>query len=135
MNELSQRGRALSRESGETDVLTVFQESRGLIHATFVSHYRIGEREATELERDLQDWFIRFCRRKESPPAREARPTLLLMACVFGRSFQKYLLETGDRPWDERLERLLRREPVAVAREVSRGLRLLYHRLHEPGSH
>jgi hypothetical protein len=125
---------ALASESGRTsaDPELLFRESRGLIHQTLVTRYRIPDAEAVRIEEDLEQWFIRFCERPGAPGSSEARHTLLLMACVFARATQRYRLETGERAWDEALERFLRRDPVDVAREASRPLKILYRRLHEP---
>jgi len=118
------------RDSLETGASAVFRESLGLIHTSLVEHYRLADPEARRLEKDLFVWFERFCRRPGSPPARECRHSLLVMACLFARGQQKFLVETGDRPFDEKLDRVLRRDPAEVAREVSRPLKLLYYRLH-----
>lgn len=109
---------------------SVFRESKDLIREALTRHYRVEEREALSLEADLRDWFHRFCRRAGAPPPRDSRHTLLLMACVFGRGYQRYAIETGVRAFDERLDRVLRRDPAEVAREVTRTLKLLYRRLH-----
>ena len=112
------------------EISAVFKESAGSVREALVRHYRVEDREAAQLSADLKEWFDRFCRRAGAPSPREARHTLLLMACVFGRGYQKYRVETGARRAEERLERVLRRDPSEVAREVSRGLKLLYRRLH-----
>jgi hypothetical protein len=52
---------------------------------------------------------------------------------VFARGNQRFRLETGQRAWEESLERLLRRDPADVAREASRDLKILYRGLHDPG--
>ena len=124
---------ALASEGRQTpaDAELLFRESRGLIHQTLVSRYRIPDAEAVRIEEDLQQWFLRFCERPGAPGSSGARHTLLLMSCVFARATQRYRLETGERAWDEALERLLRRDPVDVAREASRPLRVLYSGLHE----
>jgi len=109
----------------EREVRTVFQDTLGLIHIALVTHYQLGESEALELEKDLYVWFLRFCYRPGNSSAREARPFLLVACCQFAREYQKYLLGSGVRSSDERLRRLLEREPLDVARDFSRSLELL----------
>jgi len=118
------------QERLESDISTVFRESLGLVHVTLIREYRMQESEAVKLEEDLSVWFHRFCRRAGSPAPRDCRHFLLVMGCLFARGQQKFSVETGDRPFDERLARVLRRDPADVAREVSRPLKLLYHQLH-----
>ena len=107
----------------EREVETVFQETLGLIHIALVSHYQLSEQEATELEKDLFVWFRRFCYRPGAS-VRENRPYLLVACCQFAREYQKYLVGTGVRPSDERLQIILDREPADVAHDFSRSLQL-----------
>ena len=107
----------------EREVETVFQETLGLIHIALVSHYQLSEQEATELEKDLFVWFRRFCYRPGAS-VRENRPYLLVACCQFAREYQKYLVGTGVRPSDERLQTILDREPADVAHDFSRSLQL-----------
>ena len=107
----------------EREVETVFQETLGLIHIALVSHYQLSEQEATELEKDLFVWFRRFCYRPGAS-VRENRPYLLVACCQFAREYQKYLVGTGVRPSDERLQHILDREPADVAHDFSRSLQL-----------
>jgi hypothetical protein len=109
----------------EREVRTVFQDTLGLIHIALVTHYQLAESEALELEKDLYVWFLRFCYRPGNSSAREARPFLLVACCQFAREYQKYLLGSGVRSSDEKLRRLLDREPLDVARDFSRSLQLL----------
>jgi hypothetical protein len=109
----------------EREVRTVFQDTLGLIHIALVTHYQLGESEALELEKDLYVWFLRFCYRPGNSSAREARPFLLVACCQFAREYQKYLLGSGVRSSDEKLRRLLDREPLDVAKDFSRSLQLL----------
>ena len=107
----------------ETEVLSVFQETLGLIHIALVSHYQLSEQEATELEKDLFVWFRRFCYRPGAS-IRENRPYLLVACCQFAREYQKYVVGTGVRGSDDRLKSLLDREPADVAHDFSRSLQL-----------
>ena len=107
----------------EREVQTVFQETLGLIHIALVSHYQLSEQEATELEKDLFVWFRRFCYRPGAS-VKENRPYLLVACCQFAREYQKYLVGTGVRPSDERLQNILDREPADVAHDFSRSLQL-----------
>ncbi|MEP6470654.1 MAG: hypothetical protein ABJC28_01465 [Acidobacteriota bacterium] len=109
----------------EREVRAVFQDTLGLIHIALVAHYQLGESEAVELEKDLYVWFVRFCYRPGNSSAREARPFLLVACCQFAREYQKYLLGSGVRSSDEKLKRLLEREPLDVAKDFSRSLELL----------
>ena len=109
----------------EREVRSVFQETLGLIHIALVSHYQLSEAEALELEKDLYVWFLRFCYRPGNSSARDARPFLLVACCQFAREYQRYLLGSGVRSSDEKLRRLLDREPLDVARDFSRSLELL----------
>jgi hypothetical protein len=112
-------------ETFEKEVRAVFQETLGLIHIALVTHYQLSEPEALELEKDLYVWFLRFCYRPGNSSARDARPFLLVASCQFAREYQKYMLGTGVRSSDEKLRRLLDREPLDVARDFSRSLELL----------
>jgi hypothetical protein len=115
-----------SREDAfEKEVRAVFQETLGLIHIALVTHYQLSESEALELEKDLYVWFLRFCYRPGNSSARDARPFLLVACCQFAREYQRYALGTGVRSSDEKLRRLLDREPLDVARDFSRSLQLL----------
>jgi hypothetical protein len=114
---------ASSEEQFENEIQTVFQETLGLIHIALVSHYQLSEPEATELEKDLFVWFRRFCYRPGAS-VRENRPYLLVACCQFAREYQKYLVGSGVRATDERLNRILDREPVDVAHDFSRSLQL-----------
>ena len=109
----------------EKEVRAVFQDTLGLIHIALVSHYQLSESEALELEKDLYVWFLRFCYRPGNSSPIEARPFLLVACCQFAREYQRYLLGSGVRSSDERLRRLLDREPLDVARDFSRSLELL----------
>ncbi len=110
-------------ERFDKQVETVFQETLGLIHIALVSHYQLTEQEATELEKDLFVWFRRFCYRPGASP-RENRPYLLVACCQFAREYQKYVIGTGARDTDDRLQSLLEREPADVAHDFSRSLQL-----------
>ena len=117
----------LSPEAGPGDI---FRESTGLIREAFAREYRLDAEAIARLERELEEWFERFCRRPGAPSPLESRETLLMMACIYARSHARFLVETGAIPYDERLDRRLRRDPVEIAREISRPLRLLYRRIH-----
>ena len=114
------RGDALEREVRE-----VFQDTVGLLHIALVTHYGLQEAEATELEKDLYLWFLRFCIRPGSRSAKHCRPFLLVACCQFAREYQKYVIGTGVRQTDERLRQILEREPADVARDFGRSLELL----------
>jgi hypothetical protein len=115
----------------EEQVPIVCREAAGLVHTILHDHYRLPMSEVERVEAELVAWFERFCRRPEAPPPFESRHTLLVMACVFGRSAQSQRISRGETAPDDRLERVLAREPSEVAREASRPLRLLYRKLHE----
>lgn len=114
----------------EKEVRSVFQDTLGLIHIALVKHYGMEDLEARELEKDLYLWFVRFCRRPGNESPKQARPFLLVACCQFAREYQKYLIGTGGRESDEKLTKLLDREPADVARDFSRSLELLSFRLH-----
>jgi hypothetical protein len=116
---------AIGREDlYEKEVRAVFQDTLGLIHIALVSHYGLEEGEAIELEKDLDIWFLRFCVRRERTP-HESRSFLLVACCQFAREYQKYIIGTGVRESDDKLRRLLDREPADVARGFSPSLELL----------
>lgn len=133
-----QIGQANSGLSSQGDfdeqVRIIFQESLGLVHSTFVTQYRMEESEAGRLENDLSTWFQKFCRRPGLPPPGACRHNLIVMACVFARGHQRHRIESGATEPDEWLDAVLRREPVEIAREVSRPLKILYHQLHDSRS-
>lgn len=112
-----------AEDAFEKEVEKVFQETLGLIHIALVSHYQLSEQEATELEKDLFVWFRRFCYRP-GPSVRENRPYLLVACCQFAREYQKYVVGTGMRDSDDRLNTLLGREPADVAHDFARSLQL-----------
>lgn len=110
----------------------VFQDTLGLVHIALVTHYGMQDSEATELEKDLYLWFVRFCMRPGSRPPKESRSFLLVACCQFAREYQKYVIGTGVRGSDEKLKKLLAREPADVARDFSRSLELLtFRRSHD----
>jgi hypothetical protein len=115
----------------EKEVKSTFQDTLGLIHIALVTHYGLEENEAAELERDLYLWFLRFCMRPGNNSARESRPFLLVACCQFARAYQKYVIGSGVRSSDERLRKLLEREPADVAQDFSRSLELLTYRRHD----
>lgn len=97
-------------------VMRAFQDVVGLIRVALTSHYRLTEKEAGDLERDLEVWFRRFCRRNPTTDTvREKLPSLLVMCCTFARSYQKSKLPEGFVPPDERLARALEQKPQDVA--------------------
>lgn len=114
----------------EKEVRVVFHETLGLIHIALVTHYGMQELEATELEKDLYLWFLRFCMRPGNKSPQESRPYLLVACCQFAREYQKYVIGTGVRQTDEHLRGILDREPADVARDFSRSLDLLNFRQH-----
>ena len=123
--ETPDRVRLVTEDSFQKEVSVVFQDTLGLIHIALVTHYGLEEVEAVELEKDLNLWYLRFCMRPGSKSPKESRPFLLVACCQFAREYQKYVMATGVRQSDERLKRLLDREPSDVARDFSRSLELL----------
>ncbi len=115
----------------EKEVKAIFQDTLGLIHIALVTHYGLEEGEATELEKDLSLWFLRFCMRPGNTSPRDSRPFLLVACCQFAREYQRYVIGAGVRQSDERLKKLLDREPTDVARDFSRSLELLNFRHHD----
>jgi len=115
----------------ERETKVVFQETLGLIHIALVTHYGMHDSEATELEKDLYLWFLRFCMRPGSHPPKESRPFLLVACCQFAREYQRYVVGAGVRESDDRLKRILERDPAEVARDFSRSLELLTFRHHQ----
>lgn len=114
----------------EKEIRVVFQDTLGLIHIALVAHYGLEETEATELEKDLHIWFVRFCKRSGNQSAGDSRPFLLVACCQFAREYQRYVVGSGAREADERVKRLLDREPADVARDFTRSLELLNFRQH-----
>jgi hypothetical protein len=133
--EISDEAGVLPTEGNrlETEVRAIFQETLGLIHIALVTHYGLHDSEATELEKDLYVWFLRFCMRPGSRSPQSSRPFLLVACCQFAREYQKYVIGTGVRESDERLRELLNREPSDVARDFSRSLELLSFRQRHDG--
>ena len=116
--------------TSDSEVQSVFRETLGLIHIALVTHYGLHESEATELEKDLALWFQRFCARSGSRSPRDSRGFLLVACCQFAREYQKYVIGTGVRESDDKLRKLLDREPANVARDFSRSLELITFRHH-----
>lgn len=109
----------------ELEVRRVFQDTLGLIHLALVSHYDLEELEAIELEKDLYVWFVRFCMRPGNFSPGQSRPFLIVACCQFAREYQKYLIGTGVRESNEKLKKLLDREPSEVARDFARNIEFL----------
>ncbi len=61
---------------------------------------------------------------------KESRPFLLVACCQFAREYQRYVVGTGIRETNEKVKRLLDREPADVARDFSQSLELLTFRHH-----
>jgi hypothetical protein len=123
----------VQKDPFETEVRMIFQDTLGLIHIALVTHYGLEEGEAIELEKDLYLWFLRFCMRPGNSSARDSRPFLLVACCQFAREYQKYVIGAGVRSSDDKLKKLLDREPTDVARDFSRSLELLNFRHHPNG--
>jgi hypothetical protein len=123
--ETPDQARLVTDDSFQKEVGVVFQDTLGLIHIALVTHYGLEEGEAVELEKDLNLWYLRFCMRPGSKSPTESRPFLLVACCQFAREYQKFVMATGVRQSDERLKRLLDREPTDVAKDFSRSLELL----------
>ncbi len=119
-----------SEDPFERDVRAVFQDTLALIHIALVTHYRMVDAEANELEKDLYLWFMRFCRRPGSKSPKESRSYLLVASCQFAREYQKYVIGSGLREADSATARILDREPTDVAKDFSRSLDLLTFRHH-----
>jgi hypothetical protein len=114
-----------SEDPFELEIRSIFQDTLGLIHMALVSHYDLEELEAIELEKDLYVWFVRFCMRPGNFSPKQSRPFLVVACCQFAREYQKYLIGTGVREADEKLSKLLNREPKDVAQDFSRNLQFL----------
>ena len=123
----------VQKDPFEIEVRMIFQDTLGLIHIALVTHYGLEEGEAIELEKDLYLWFLRFCMRPGNSSARDSRPFLLVACCQFAREYQKYVIGAGVRSSDDKLKKLLDREPKDVARDFSRSLELLNFRHHPNG--
>jgi hypothetical protein len=114
----------------EKEIRAVFQDTLGLIHIALVAHYGLEETEATELEKDLYVWFVRFCMRPGNRSPKESRPFLLVACCQFAREYQRYVVGTGIRETNDKVRELLSREPADVAQDFSQSLELLNYRHH-----
>lgn len=114
----------------EREVRAVFQDTLGLVHIALVTHYRMLESEAIELEKDLYLWFLRFCMRPGSKSPKDSRSFLLVACCQFAREYQKYVIGSGLREGDVQTSEILAREPSEVASDFSRSLDLLRFRHH-----
>ena len=121
----------LQEDAFEKEVRAIFHDTLGLIHIALVAHYGLDEGEATELEKDLYVWFLRFCMRPGNNSPKDSRPFLLVACCQFATEYQKYVIGAGVRVSDEKLKKLLEREPADVARDFSRSLELLNFRHHD----
>jgi hypothetical protein len=115
----------------EKEVRAIFQDTLGLIHIALVAHYGLEEGEAIELEKDLYVWFLRFSMRPGNSTPADSRPFLLVACCQFAREYQKYIIGAGVRQSDDKLKKLLDREPTDVVKDFSRSLELLKFRHHD----
>jgi hypothetical protein len=123
--EIVDPGACVAEDPFEKDVRAIFQDTLGLIHIALVTHYGLEEGESIELEKDLYLWFLRFCVRPGNSSPRESRPFLLVACCQFAREYQKYVIGSGVRESNDKLKKLLEREPADVANDFSRSLELL----------
>ena len=114
----------------EREAREVFRDTLGLIHIALVTHYRMLDSEAQELEKDLYLWFVRFCMRPGSKSPKDSRSFLLVACCQFAREYQKYVIGTGLREADSTTEKILAREPSEVAGDFAHSLDLLKFRHH-----
>ena len=78
-------------------------------------HYRVGNRDANAIERDLRLWFVRLVQRVSNSltPVSAFRKYLLLATCEFAYSYQARNLEAQAN--DSRLREILARSPRTVA--------------------
>ncbi len=85
-------------------------------------HYRVGNRDAKVIERDLRLWFLRLVQRVNNSltPVSAFRKYLLLATCEFAYSYQVRNLEAQAN--DARLKEVLARSPRAVAAELQKML-------------
>ncbi len=109
-------GRGFSGEDYfDRKVMEVYRETSGLIHATLVAQYRIPEPKALSIEKDLELWFYRFCRRQVTASPRENLPFLLLLACTFARGYQRNQVGRNLLSPDRELRKLLEQKPEVFA--------------------
>jgi DNA-binding NarL/FixJ family response regulator len=75
----------------EWEIREVFVDTLGLVHIALVTQYGLTETEASELEKDLYVWFVRFCMRPGNPPPQVFRALLLVASCRMAREFRRYV--------------------------------------------
>jgi hypothetical protein len=85
-------------------------------------HYRVGNRDANAIERDLRLWFLRLVQRVSNSltPVSAFRKYLLLATCEFAYSYQVRNLEAQAN--DARLREVLAKHPRVVAAELQKML-------------
>ena len=81
-------------------------------------HYRVANREATAIERDLRLWFVRLVQRVNNAltPVSAFRKYLLLATCEFAYSYQ--MRNPKAQADDARLREVLAKHPRTVAAEL-----------------
>jgi hypothetical protein len=102
----------------EQEIIAVFGNARSLIQTALLSHYRVPEADAEEIERSLYEWFHRFSRRPDMTRAVVTlRPSLFRMTC---KAAQDYWLwkHHGGRVTDDGVRFALNRDPEEIAIEL-----------------
>jgi len=107
--------------ASEAEIDLVFSETRPLIQMALV-HYRVGNRDANHIERDLRLWFRRLVQRVSNSrtPVTAFRKYLLLATCEFAYAYQ--IRNTEAQARHPRLREVLARSPRTVAAELQRML-------------
>ena len=112
-----------AQESLQKEVSGIFNDTLGLIHIALVTHYGLEEGEATELEKDLHLWFLRFCVRPGNSSPQDSRPFLVVACCQFAREYQKFVIGSGCVESSEKINSFLNANRP-MSREIFPKLRV-----------
>ena len=104
--------------SPEGEARRIFASTIPVLHVIFAEVHELSEAEARRLEDELQDWFVRFCRRDGNLP-HNARGLLLAAGAHFAQQYRRFEDESleSPNPIAARLSRLLARVLAEAARD------------------
>ena len=102
---------------------SVFGRALPLIEVTLRREFRMPKVHAREIEQDVYAWFSRFTMRAGTGKSLETwRTNLFWATCQAGRKYWHWRLD-GAPVVDERVKRVLSREPLEMAQELAEKLR------------
>ena len=109
--------------SNKGSAASVFGRALPLIEVTLRREFRMPKVHAREIEQDVYAWFTRFTMRAGTGKSMGTwRTNLFWATCQAGRNYWRWRLD-GAPVADERVKRVLSREPMEMAQELADKLR------------